>query len=109
MRDLRALGVRIAIDDFGTGQSSLSRLGEINADFVKLDRSFVAPLDDPSRSTTLVRGVISLAHDLGALVVGEGVETRSQFEALRNLGCDAMQGYLLGRPRLLTGKTLTAV
>ena len=109
MRDLRAVGVRIAIDDFGTGQSSLSRLGEINPDFVKLDRSFVAPLDDPTRSTTLVRGVISLAHDLGALVVGEGVETRSQFEALRNLGCDAMQGYLLGRPQLVTGKTLTAV
>jgi diguanylate cyclase (GGDEF)-like protein len=109
MRDLRALGVRIAIDDFGTGQSSLSRLGEINPDFVKLDRSFVAPLDDPTRSTTLVRGVISLAHDLGALVVGEGVETRSQFEALRNLGCDAMQGFLLGRPQLVTDKMLTTV
>jgi EAL domain-containing protein (putative c-di-GMP-specific phosphodiesterase class I) len=108
MRDLRALGVGIAIDDFGTGQSSLSRLGEIDPDFVKLDRSFVAPLDDPTRSTTLVRGVISLAHDLGAQVIGEGVETQRQFEALHDLGCDAMQGFLLGRPQLITAKTLTA-
>jgi diguanylate cyclase len=108
MRDLRAVGVRVAIDDFGTGQSSLSRLGEIDPDFVKLDRSFVAPLDDPTRSTTLVRGVISLAHDLGAQVIGEGVETQRQFDALHDLGCDAMQGFLLGRPRLVTAKTLTA-
>jgi diguanylate cyclase len=108
MRELRALGVRIAIDDFGTGQSSLSRLGEINPDYVKLDRSFVAPLDDPTRSTTLVRGVISLAHDLGAVVVGEGVETQQQFDKLRDLGCDAMQGFLLGRPKLITQRALSA-
>ena len=101
---LRALGVRIAIDDFGVGQSTLSRLGEIRPAIVKLDRSFVAPLDDPAASTTLVRGIISLAHDLGAVVVGEGIETERQFDVLHSLGCDAAQGFLLGRP-MLVGET----
>ena len=98
---LRDIGVRIAIDDFGVGQSNLSRLGEIAPDIVKLDRTFVAPLDDPLHRPTLVRGIVSLAHDLGALVVGEGVETERQLEALRDLGCDAVQGFLLGRPALV--------
>ncbi len=95
---LRDLGVRIAIDDFGVGQSTLSRLGLIRPDIVKLDRSFVEPLDDPTMPTTLVRGIIGLAHELGAVVVGEGIETERQFEVLRSLGCDAAQGFLLGRP-----------
>ncbi|WP_375500335.1 putative bifunctional diguanylate cyclase/phosphodiesterase [uncultured Jatrophihabitans sp.] len=98
LASLRDLGVRIAIDDFGVGQSTLSRLGAIRPDIVKLDRSFVEPLDDPTMSTTLVRGIITLAHDLGAVVVGEGIETERQFDVLRSLGCDAAQGFLLGRP-----------
>ncbi len=95
---LRDLGVRIAIDDFGVGQSTLSRLDAIRPDMVKLDRSFIEPLDEPGAPTTLVRGIIGLAHELGAIVVGEGIETERQFDVLRSLGCDAAQGFLLGRP-----------
>jgi diguanylate cyclase len=91
---LRGLGVGLAIDDFGVGYSNLSRLERIQPDVVKLDRSFVAPLDDPGAPRKLLRRVIQLAHDLGAVVVGEGVETHRQRDALAELGCDAVQGFL---------------
>jgi EAL domain-containing protein (putative c-di-GMP-specific phosphodiesterase class I) len=91
---LRGLGVGLAIDDFGVGYSNLSRLERIQPDVLKLDRSFVAPLDDPGAPRTLVRRVIQLAHDLGAVVVGEGVETQRQCDTLAELGCDAVQGFL---------------
>jgi diguanylate cyclase (GGDEF)-like protein len=100
LAELREVGVRLALDDFGVGYSNLSRLDALRPDIVKLDRSFVDPLRDPATSRTLVAGVIELAHDLGALVVGKGVETEEQFVALSELGCDAVQGYLFGPPSL---------
>ena len=92
---LRALGVGLAIDDFGVGYSNLSRLESLQPDVVKLDRSFVTPLDDAGSPRKLLRRVIELAHDLGAVVVGEGVETERQRDALAELGCDAVQGFLI--------------
>jgi diguanylate cyclase (GGDEF)-like protein len=92
---LRDLGVRIAIDDFGTGHSSLARLRHLPVSELKVDRTFVAELEHDDRVTRIV---LDLARGLGLRTVAEGVETEAQLAALRVLGCDAAQGYLLGRP-----------
>ncbi len=96
---LRALGIKFAIDDFGTGYSSLSQLRTLPVDSVKVDRSFIKDLQDaPTDTTTLVRGIIHLAHNLELRVVGEGVETQKQLSLLRSMGCDISQGFFLYRP-----------
>ena len=96
---LRLLGVRFSIDDFGTGYSSLSLLGTLPVDTVKIDQAFIRILDsaDPGGST-LVSGIIALAHNLRLKVVAEGVETANQLAVLRAMGCDLSQGFLLHRP-----------
>jgi diguanylate cyclase (GGDEF)-like protein len=99
MGSLRDLGVRFAIDDFGTGYSSLSQLRNLPVDCLKIDRSFVKDLDSSgSGSTTLVRGIIGLAHSLQLEVVAEGVETQEQLTMLGAMGCDINQGFLLYKP-----------
>jgi EAL domain-containing protein (putative c-di-GMP-specific phosphodiesterase class I) len=95
---LREVGVSVAVDDFGVGYSNLSRLDALQPHIVKLDRSFVQPLDAADVSTGLIAGVIGLAHELGAMVIAEGVETERQLDTLQRLGCDAVQGFLVGRP-----------
>jgi diguanylate cyclase (GGDEF)-like protein len=96
---LRELGIRFAIDDFGTGYSSLNQLRTLPVDCVKVDRSFIKDLELMSGdSTTLVRGIIGMAHNLRLRVVAEGVETAGQLAILRSLGCDASQGFFLHRP-----------
>ena len=96
---LRALGVRVALDDFGTGYSSLSYLQHLPFDVVKIDRAFVRDLRPGYGSgVRVVDAIVRLAHGLGAQVVAEGVELPEQLEALRRLGCDSVQGFLLGRP-----------
>jgi diguanylate cyclase (GGDEF)-like protein len=96
---LRRLGVRFAIDDFGTGYSSLSHLQNLPVDCVKIDQSFIKELDPGAEGcTTLVRGIIALAHNLGLQVVAEGVETAQQLSLLNTLGCDISQGFFLHRP-----------
>lgn len=95
---LRALGVRVVLDDFGTGYSSLSYLAEFRFDLVKLDRSFLRRIGEDRRSHALVRATIALVHALELPVCGEGVETAEQLDALRDLGCDLLQGFHIGRP-----------
>lgn len=95
---LREMGVEVAIDDFGTGYSALSYLNHLPIDVVKIDRGFVAGLGVSEVDTLLVDAVIRVAHALDLRVVAEGVETERQLNALRELGCDAAQGYLLARP-----------
>jgi diguanylate cyclase (GGDEF)-like protein len=96
---LRRLGVRFAIDDFGTGYSSLSHLQNLPVDSVKIDRSFIKDLVPGANGcTTLVRGIIGLAHNLHLQVVAEGVETAQQLSLLHTLGCDISQGFFLHRP-----------
>jgi diguanylate cyclase (GGDEF)-like protein len=95
---LRNLGVRFAIDDFGTGYSSLSQLRTLPVDCVKIDRSFIKDLAAGSGGTTLVRGIIGLAHNLQLQVVAEGVETQEQLTLLQGMGCDINQGFFLHRP-----------
>jgi EAL domain-containing protein (putative c-di-GMP-specific phosphodiesterase class I) len=99
LRRLKLLGVQIAMDDFGTGYSSLSYLRSIPFDKIKIDRSFVLNLGKDKQASALMRGVIDLAHSLDLPVLAEGVETREQFEMLREASCDEVQGYLIGRPR----------
>jgi len=95
---LRAKGVRLSIDDFGTGYSSLSLLKRFPVESLKIDRSFVAGLGVRDDDSSIVQAVITLAHALGLTAVAEGLETPDQLKALRTLGCDFAQGYLLGRP-----------
>jgi EAL domain-containing protein (putative c-di-GMP-specific phosphodiesterase class I)/GGDEF domain-containing protein len=91
-------GVQLAIDDFGTGYSSLAYLQSVPAKVVKIDQSFVRDLDQDERKRALVATMIKLAHDLGQLVVAEGVETAPVAQHLASAGCDQVQGYLYARP-----------
>ena len=97
---LREQGLSISLDDFGAGHSNLSWLQDLPITGIKIDRRFVATLDlrANNRSTAIVRGLISLGHSLGLSVVGEGVETKAQGDALRSMGCELAQGYFYGYP-----------
>ena len=98
LADLRALGLRLSVDDFGTGYSSLSYLKRFALDEVKIDQSFVEGLGRDPDDEVLVRAIVSLADALHLEAVAEGVETEQQLETLRSLGCDRVQGFLLGHP-----------
>jgi diguanylate cyclase (GGDEF)-like protein/PAS domain S-box-containing protein len=93
LEGLKALGVRLVIDDFGTGYSSLSYLQRFPVDHVKIDRSFVADLEENPGAVALVSGMVDLAHALGIGVIAEGVERATQLERLEAMGCDLAQGY----------------
>jgi EAL domain-containing protein (putative c-di-GMP-specific phosphodiesterase class I)/CHASE2 domain-containing sensor protein len=94
----RALGVQISIDDFGTGQSSLGYLQKLPATELKIDKSFIGALVGDRRNAVLVRSTIAMAHELGLKVVAEGVETADCLAQLREMGCDTVQGWLVGHP-----------
>jgi len=98
LMDLRSRGISVAMDDFGTGHSSLSWIRQLPLDFVKVDRSFIADLATNPQAASVVTATIQMAHGLGLKVIAEGVETAAQFDALRGLGCDVAQGFLLSRP-----------
>ena len=98
LRRLKALGVRISMDDFGSGYSSLSYLQAFPFDKIKVDRAFVVNLGRNPQSAAIVRAVIDLGHGLDMSIVAEGVETADQLSFLAAEGCDAVQGYLIGKP-----------
>jgi EAL domain-containing protein (putative c-di-GMP-specific phosphodiesterase class I) len=90
------MGIAVSLDDFGTGFSSLSTIGELHIDTVKIDRFFISRI---SRLPDLIMSdIISMAHKIGLLVVAEGVEDERQEAYLRKHGCDIIQGYLISRP-----------
>jgi EAL domain-containing protein (putative c-di-GMP-specific phosphodiesterase class I) len=91
-------GVRCAIDDFGTGFSSLSYLRRFSADKLKIDQSFVRDVPGDSEDEIIVSAIVTLAHNLRMECIAEGVETQEQFDFLKRLGCDQVQGYLLAKP-----------
>ena len=96
--ELRALGVRISIDDFGTGYSSLSYLQRLPIDDLKIDQCFVRGIDRAAGTQPLVQAIVGLAHGLHLTATAEGVETENELAVIRALGCDKVQGFLLGKP-----------
>ena len=113
---LLELGVTVALDDFGTGFSSLTYLRKLPFSRIKIDQSFIRDMLVQPDCAAIVKSVISLARDLRIDVVAEGVETADQLEYLRQIGCDEVQGYLIGRPvsadgvqALLDSKKLRAI
>ncbi len=97
---LREAGVRVAIDDFGTGYSSYGSLRDLSVDRLKIDRSFVTQLTRSPKDVILVRSIVDLAGHLGLETVAEGIEDRSTFDVLAELGCDFAQGFLISPPML---------
>jgi diguanylate cyclase (GGDEF)-like protein len=98
LKALRMLGVTLALDDFGTGQSSLSRLGTIQCDRIKIDRSLAMASIDKYRCKTILRYVVKLAQEIGVSVCVEGIEDSEMLEFCRDIGADEGQGFYLGRP-----------
>jgi EAL domain-containing protein (putative c-di-GMP-specific phosphodiesterase class I) len=91
--ELKELGMRIAMDDFGTGYSSLAHLRRFPIDTLKIDRSFISDLPGDAGNMAITDAIIAMARTLHLTVIAEGVETRPQFDILRRLGCDEVQGY----------------
>ncbi len=98
INDLNDVGVRLSIDDFGTGYSSLSYLRRLPVGELKIDRSFVANVLLDEQDEVIVRSTIDLGHNLGLVVVAEGVENNEVLERLRQFGCDVAQGFCISRP-----------
>lgn len=98
LRQLVGMGIGISIDDFGTGYSSLLYLKLLPATELKIDRAFVSQLESAAEDATIVSAIVTLAQNLHLKVVAEGVETQKQRAFLTELGCDSMQGFLLGKP-----------
>ncbi|MHB1582429.1 MAG: putative bifunctional diguanylate cyclase/phosphodiesterase [Acidimicrobiales bacterium] len=98
LRELKSLGVRIAIDDFGTGYSSLAYLRQFPVDLLKIDQSFIATMAESPESMALIHTLVELGRALGLETLAEGIEERSQLEALQRERCQHGQGFLFSRP-----------
>ena len=98
LHDVAGLGIGLSLDDYGTGRASLAHLRQLPVDELKIDRSFVARLQDGRVDTLLVASTVQLAHALGLQTVAEGAEDHATVSALAALGCDLVQGYALSRP-----------
>ncbi|MFO8041036.1 MAG: EAL domain-containing protein [Sodalinema sp.] len=107
LEELKNRKIQLSIDDFGTGYSSLSHLHRLPVDILKIDRSFVDPIDEDNDEREIVQAIVTLAHSLNMKVIAEGVETAIHVEQLRNLGCEYGQGYYFSRP--LTAQAATAL
>lgn len=98
LNQLREIGVEINIDDFGTGYSNLSYLMQLPISTLKIDRSFINPLEFAGRNLEIVQTILTLACSLGMTVIAEGVETEAQLEQLKNLNCASAQGFYFAKP-----------
>ncbi|HUA12052.1 MAG TPA: EAL domain-containing protein [Solirubrobacteraceae bacterium] len=98
LQEVKQLGVRVAIDDFGTGYASLSHLQRMPVDVLKIDRSFIAALEDGEQSRELLAAILGVGQSLSLRVVAEGIELHSQRALLEEMGCEMAQGFLLGHP-----------
>ena len=95
---LKDTGMQIALDDFGGHYASLAWLGRLPIDFVKLDSALISEVEHSERAVRVVAGVIDFAHSLGSSVMAKGIETQTQMRILRRLGCDLLQGKVIGKP-----------
>ena len=98
LRELHAMGIKLSVDDFGTGYSSLAYLRRLPIDEIKIDRSFVQGMGTDLSDLAIVRAIVDLGHSLGLRVVAEGVEEEAARDALREMHCDEVQGFLISRP-----------
>ncbi|MEL6447163.1 MAG: EAL domain-containing protein [Pseudomonadota bacterium] len=98
LKALRDMGCHLAVDDFGTGYSSLAYLRRFQLDTVKIDRAFISDITTSDEDQSICAAIIAMAHGLNLSVVAEGVETEAQLKCLARLGCDEVQGFLLGKP-----------
>src|SRR5262249_7556785 len=96
---LRELGFRLAVDDIGAGYSGLTSFADLMPEIVKIDMALVRDIHLSTVRQRTVRALCNLCHEVSCLVIGEGVETNEERECLVALGCDLLQGFLLGRPR----------
>jgi EAL domain-containing protein (putative c-di-GMP-specific phosphodiesterase class I) len=95
---LRDRGVKIAMDDFGTGFSSLSYLSEMPFDYLKIDQSFVRAIGNKKNANNICRAIITMAHELGKIIIAEGIETREQESFMKDYRVQVGQGYLYCKP-----------
>ncbi|WP_075184931.1 bifunctional diguanylate cyclase/phosphodiesterase [Teredinibacter haidensis] len=98
MRAIRQLGCKLSIDDFGTGYSSLSYLKQFPINTLKIDRSFIKDIPEDKNDIEIACTIISMAHNMGLTVVAEGVETKEQWQFLRDQKCDHLQGFYFSKP-----------
>jgi len=102
LRSYRAMGFKTAIDDFGAGYAGLGLLSEFQPDLVKLDMELIRGLQNSAVKRAIVRNTLNMLRDLGVTPICEGVETIGEFEALRELGVNLMQGFLFAKPEIAT-------
>lgn len=95
---LKETGVRFAIDNFGTGYSNLVYLKDSPVDTLKIDQSFVSCINTNTNDAAIVSSIISMAHNLGLIIIADGVETKEQMDFLKLHHCDALQGFYLCHP-----------
>jgi EAL domain-containing protein (putative c-di-GMP-specific phosphodiesterase class I) len=100
LREVRGRGIYLVVDDLGAGYSNLKYIADLNPRVVKIDRELITGLTVGTRLYKLVKAIVAMCRDLDALVVAEGIETVTEFEAVREAGCDFAQGYLLARPAM---------
>mgnify|MGYP003571065987 CR=1 FL=1 len=98
LKRLSVMGVKLSIDDFGTGYSSLAHLKQMPVDELKIDKQFVMGMLEDESDAVIVRSIIDLAHNIGIKVVAEGVESQLLYQRLKEMGCDAVQGYYMCPP-----------
>lgn len=97
LNQLRDMGIKISLDDFGTGYSSLSYLKNLPVDIIKIDKAFVKSIDN-NVERAITNAIIDLGHKMDLCITAEGVETREQFDILKDQGCDRVQGFLFSKP-----------
>jgi diguanylate cyclase (GGDEF)-like protein/PAS domain S-box-containing protein len=98
IQELQKIGITFSIDDFGTGYSSLSQINSLSVDKLKIDRSFVSPIDGQKENAIIASTVLTLGKNLNMLVIAEGVETQAQVDFFKDNNCDEMQGYFIAKP-----------
>ena len=98
LHQIRAMGVTLSVDDFGTGYSSLSYLKQLPLGELKIDRSFISEIRSEAHDAPIVTAIVAMAHNLGLVVVIEGIETAEQLKFARSRGCDEYQGFLFSKP-----------
>ena len=98
LTQFKNMGVKISLDDFGTGYSSLNYVNKLPIDKIKIDRSLIMNLEKDSKNTTIIKSIITMGHSLNIKIVAEGIETEKQLRILKELDCDFIQGYLIGKP-----------